>query len=60
MVWKVSLEREVREMPDLLSSDRLIVNQKAKLIEVTNQYLIRDAQGEELGLYAAGRPEQVP
>jgi hypothetical protein len=36
-------------MPDLLSSDRLIVNQKAKLIEVTNQYLIRDAQGEELG-----------
>ena len=36
-------------MPDLLSSDRLIVNQKAKLIEVTNQYMIRDAQGEELG-----------
>ena len=36
-------------MPDLLSSDRLIVNQKPKLIEVTNQYLIRDAQGEELG-----------
>ncbi len=36
-------------MPDLLSSDKLIVNQKAKLIEVTNQYLIRDAQGEELG-----------
>ena len=33
-------------MSDLLSSDRLIVNQKPKLIEVTNQYLIRDAQGE--------------
>jgi uncharacterized protein YxjI len=36
-------------MPDLLSSDRLIVNQKAKLIEVTNQYMIRGAEGEELG-----------
>ena len=36
-------------MPDLLSSDRLIVNQKPKLIEVTNQYLIRGAGGEELG-----------
>ncbi|MDQ3659900.1 MAG: hypothetical protein M3454_02325 [Actinomycetota bacterium] len=36
-------------MPDLLSSDRLVVNQKAKLIEVTNQYLIRDAEGGELG-----------
>ena len=36
-------------MPDLLSSDRLIVNQKAKIVEVTNQYLIRDDQGEELG-----------
>ncbi len=36
-------------MPDLLFSDRLIVNQKAKIVEVTNQYLIRDDQGEELG-----------
>ncbi|CAN5547680.1 hypothetical protein BH20ACT21_BH20ACT21_05840 [soil metagenome] len=36
-------------MPDLLSSDRLIVNQKAKIVEVTNQYFIRDDQGEEFG-----------
>ena len=34
-----ALETEVRGMPDLLSSDRLIVNQKAKLIEVTNRVL---------------------
>lgn len=40
---------EVRTIPDLLVSDRLIVNQKAKIVEVTNQYLIRDDQGEELG-----------
>ncbi len=39
----------MRTIPDLLVSDRLIVNQKAKIVEVTNQYLIRDDQGEELG-----------
>ena len=36
-------------MPDLLTAERLVVNQKAKLIELTNQYLIRDADGNELG-----------
>ena len=36
-------------MADLLTAERLVVNQKAKLIEVTNQYLIRDAEGNELG-----------
>jgi uncharacterized protein YxjI len=36
-------------MADLLSAERLIVNQKAKLIELTNQYLIRDVDGNELG-----------
>ena len=36
-------------MSDLLSANRMIVNQKAKLIEMTNQYAIRDEQGNELG-----------
>jgi uncharacterized protein YxjI len=36
-------------MADLLTTERLVVNQKAKLIELTNQYLIRDADGNELG-----------
>lgn len=36
-------------MSDLLTAERLVVNQKAKLIELTNQYLIRDAEGNELG-----------
>ena len=33
----------------LMEANQLIVNQKAKLIEMTNQYLIRDADGNELG-----------
>ncbi|MEA2434710.1 MAG: hypothetical protein QOG54_2167 [Actinomycetota bacterium] len=33
----------------LLEANQLIVNQKAKLVELTNQYLIRDAEGNELG-----------
>ena len=33
----------------LLDAPRLIVNQKAKLVELTNQYLIRDPEGNELG-----------
>ena len=36
-------------MADLLSAERLVVNQKAKLVELTNQYLIRDVDGNELG-----------
>lgn len=36
-------------MSDLLSHNKLIVNQKAKLIEVTNQYHIRDEQGLDIG-----------
>ena len=36
-------------MTDLLTADRLVVNQKAKLVELTNQYVIRDAQGEDIG-----------
>jgi uncharacterized protein YxjI len=36
-------------MSDLLSAERLVVNQKAKLVELTNQYLIRDVDGNELG-----------
>ena len=36
-------------MTDLLTSQRLVVNQKAKLIELTNQYLVRDEEGNELG-----------
>jgi uncharacterized protein YxjI len=33
----------------LLEANQLIVNQKAKLVELSNQYLIRDADGNELG-----------
>jgi uncharacterized protein YxjI len=36
-------------MSDLLSASVLVVNQKAKLIEVNNQYLIKDAEGNDLG-----------
>ena len=36
-------------MPDLLNADRLVVNQKAKLVELNNQYVIRDVEGAELG-----------
>lgn len=37
-------------MPELLEHERLIVNQKAKLIELTNEYKIRDEQGNEVGV----------
>jgi uncharacterized protein YxjI len=36
-------------MSELLTVERLVVNQKAKLVELTNQYLIRDVDGRELG-----------
>lgn len=36
-------------MSDLLSRDVLVINQKAKLIEVTNEYRILDEQGLEIG-----------
>lgn len=36
-------------MAGLLSADRLVISQKAKLIELTNQYMIRDGEGGELG-----------
>lgn len=36
-------------MSDLLNHNKLIVNQKAKLIELTNQYHIRDEQGVDVG-----------
>lgn len=36
-------------MTNLLEADVLIVNQKAKLIELTNEYLIRDAAGSTVG-----------
>ena len=37
-------------MSNLLSMDRMFVNQKAKLIELTNEYKIRDEQGNEVGV----------
>ncbi|MDQ1437947.1 MAG: hypothetical protein QOK43_1576 [Acidimicrobiaceae bacterium] len=37
------------DSPDLLAADVLIVNQKAKLIELTNEYTIRDPQGQVVG-----------
>lgn len=36
-------------MTSLLEAPRLVVNQKAKLVELRNQYLIRDPDGNELG-----------
>jgi uncharacterized protein YxjI len=36
-------------MTELLTADKLVVSQKAKLIELTNQYEIRDAEGAQLG-----------
>ena len=36
-------------MTELLTADKLVVSQKAKLIELTNQYEIRDAEGAPLG-----------
>jgi uncharacterized protein YxjI len=36
-------------MTSLLEASRLVVNQKAKLVELTNQYVIRDPEGNELG-----------
>ena len=34
----------------LLDHDRVIINQKAKLIELTNEYVIRDETGRDIGL----------
>jgi uncharacterized protein YxjI len=36
-------------MPTVLDADRLVVSQKAKLIELVNQYEIRDAEGNQIG-----------
>jgi uncharacterized protein YxjI len=36
-------------MSELLSQDTLVINQKAKLIELTNEYKILDQQGNEIG-----------
>ena len=36
-------------MSNLLTVDRLIVNQKAKLIEVTQEYAIRNENGDQVG-----------
>jgi uncharacterized protein YxjI len=35
---------------DLLDHDLIVINQKAKLIELTNEYAIRDADGADLGI----------
>jgi uncharacterized protein YxjI len=36
-------------MAGLLTADKLVVNQKPKVVELTNQYLIYDAQGNQIG-----------
>ncbi len=36
-------------MAELLTADKLVVSQKAKLIELVNQYSIHDGEGGELG-----------
>jgi hypothetical protein len=35
---------------DLLSTDKLVFNQKAKLIELNNEFKNRDTQGNEIGM----------
>jgi uncharacterized protein YxjI len=37
-------------MSDLLTTDRLVFNQKAKLIEMNTEFKIRDTDGNEVGL----------
>jgi uncharacterized protein YxjI len=37
-------------LSDLLNHNVLVINQKAKLIELTNEYRIFDAQGNEIGV----------
>lgn len=37
-------------MSNLLSHNRIFVNQKGKLIEVTNEYRIRDEDGNDIGM----------
>jgi uncharacterized protein YxjI len=34
----------------LLSHDRIVISQKVKIIEVTNEYQIRDTEGNEIGV----------
>lgn len=34
----------------LLEHPRIVINQKAKIIELTNEYLIRDPEGNEIGV----------
>lgn len=34
----------------LLSHDRIVISQKAKIIEITNEYQIRDTEGNEIGV----------
>lgn len=34
----------------LLDHSQIVINQKAKLVELTNEYLIRDTEGNEIGV----------
>jgi len=34
----------------LIDYDRIVINQKAKLIELTNEYMIRDTDGNQIGV----------
>ena len=36
-------------MSDLLTRDVLVINQNAKLIELTDEYRIRDEEGNDIG-----------
>jgi len=40
------------ERPALFTEPVLVVNQKAKFIELTNEYLVRDQQGNQIGAVA--------
>jgi hypothetical protein len=46
-------------MSDLLRADKLIVSQRAKLVELTNQYLIHGADGKALGYIEQERQSRL-
>jgi uncharacterized protein YxjI len=47
-------------MTQLLSADKLVVSQKAKLVELTNQYGIRGADGTDLGYVQQEGQSKLP
>jgi hypothetical protein len=45
----ISKHARLEPMSDLLSRNVLVINQKAKLIELTDEYRVRDEEGNDIG-----------